>query len=138
MLIFTMQISTAKRILEAKEKGRFPTLDIIDVTVKSGQGTARLMAPTWNMVKAYKSGTLTEEEYTRLYTFTLGQQKEEILKYISSFKNVALVCYCPAGAFCHRVILAKWLDKHLPKEKEAQYRGEMWENGSIVEWKKEE
>jgi len=38
--------------------------DRLDITVKSGD---RTFAPTWDMVKAYKAGRITQEEYTEMY-----------------------------------------------------------------------
>ena len=38
--------------------------DRLDITVKSGD---RTFAPTWDMVMDYKSGKITQEEYTEMY-----------------------------------------------------------------------
>lgn len=85
--------------------------DRLDVTIKSGD---KAFSPTWDMVTRHKNGTLTDEHYIAMY---------RLLMLISWKKNrwrwdellqqdrVVLVCYCPAGAFCHRVLLAEMLEK---------------------------
>jgi uncharacterized protein YeaO (DUF488 family) len=83
--------------------------DMLDITVKTGD---KVFAPTWGMVMGYKDGLISESKYTDTYQQIMRQ----------SFKNnrrrwedvvrsgsVTLVCYCAAGAFCHRHLLAKML-----------------------------
>lgn len=85
--------------------------DRLDITVKSGD---KVFAPTWDMVMGHKNGTLTDEQYTEMY-------RELMLK---SWKNnrwrwnellqqdrVVLTCFCKHNTFCHRVLLAKMLEK---------------------------
>ena len=85
--------------------------DRVDITVKSAKGDAHLVAPTWGMVQGYKSGTMSEAAYTSAYLSILERNKAQILKffYTKDPGEITLVCYCPSGAFCHRVILAEWL-----------------------------
>lgn len=83
----------------------------IDTTVKSGKGA---FAPTWDMVLGYKNGTISEEEYTRMYKDRMRSSyysnNEEWLSLLKS-DRIAIGCYCPAGNFCHRLILKDILDK---------------------------
>ena len=87
---------------------RYGGRDRFDITAK----TANTFAPTWNMVMQYKSGDMSEAKYTEFYHtgMELSQQKcPEEWKELLSRDEVTLVCFCPAGKFCHRVLLAKIL-----------------------------
>jgi len=83
----------------------------LDITVKTGSD---LLAPTWNMVMGYKSGKITQDEYIDLYYSKMR------LSYINNQNfwirllkrdEVILVCFCKAGDFCHRILLADILVK---------------------------
>jgi len=97
---------------------RYKGDDRLDITVKGGDDIGKTFAPTWEMVNKYKAGTMSEEYYTDLYQNLMNSRWEEQKKYYkTTFDMVAkgkgtvtLVCFCPSGAFCHRVILAEGLD----------------------------
>lgn len=85
--------------------------DRLDITVKSGDKT---FAPTWKMVMDFKSGRITQEEYTKLYyelmrqSYQSNRQRwDEVL----AMNRVVLVCFCHEGVFCHRLLLARILQK---------------------------
>jgi uncharacterized protein YeaO (DUF488 family) len=93
--------------------------DRLDITVKSGD---KLFAPTWNLVMGYKNGTITEEHYTEGYLALMRlsyKRNREQWQALLARDSVTLCCYCKRGDFCHRVILAKILEKL-----GAQYMGE--------------
>ena len=100
--------------------------DAFDITVKSGH---KSFAPTWDMVNGYKSGKISESEYTELYINMMRESwhwKNADWKKLLSRKRVVLTCYCPAEDFCHRKILAKLLvkcGKYLKLN--VQYKGEI-------------
>lgn len=85
----------------------------LDITVKSG---LKLFAPTWEMVRAFKNGTLSEEEYTEQYKALMRQSYKEHKgtwgRVLIDNRNSTLVlcCYCKKGDFCHRHILADILE----------------------------
>lgn len=106
MKIYTIQMGQWRK---AKEKG----LDILDTTVKSGE---EKLAPTWDMVRTIKDGGGAEDEalYTKMYLAKLKAsflQDREYWKELLSREYVVLACYCKAGTFCHRYILADVLLK---------------------------
>ncbi len=75
----------------------------------------RELFPTWNILKAYKDDG-DEEKYTRDYKRTvlnhlLPEQVYKDLKQISNGNDVALVCYEKPENFCHRHIVADWMEK---------------------------
>ncbi len=94
--------------------------DRLDITVKTGN---KAFAPTWKMVMQSKKGIMSKEEYTKNYMELMRksylENMEEWEKLLNRDKAV-LVCFCPAGAFCHRLILAKMLEKL-----GAEYMGEI-------------
>lgn len=80
----------------------------IDTTAKSG---VKAFAPTWDMVRDYKEGRLSEERYVAKYLALMRQSFREsraVWNEILDRDEVILACYCPPGAeFCHRYILAE-------------------------------
>jgi uncharacterized protein YeaO (DUF488 family) len=91
--------------------GKYKGPDAYDVTVKSGDIN---FAPTWDMVKAWKAGEITWENYSQRYrelmlrSYKRNQRAwQEILE-----KGVlTLLCYCRADDHCHRYLLADFLSK---------------------------
>ncbi len=80
----------------------------IDITIKSG---AKLVAPTWGMVMGWKDGTITDQEYTRMYLNILEKNKEKIIEWLKSLKldRIVFMCYCRDNTFCHTYLLIDWL-----------------------------
>ena len=74
--------------------------------------TCKRLAPTIKTFNLYKSGAIGEKEFTRRYT-------EETLKGLSAKKvyarygNMTMLCFEKPGKFCHRHILARWLESKL-------------------------
>lgn len=98
MKIYTIQLAKWRNAV---------ALDIpyLDTTVKSGEKT---FAPTWEMVRDYKNGLITDNEYTEQYKQLMResyrQNKDRWLE-VANMEKVAFACYCSEGAFCHRLIL---------------------------------
>lgn len=111
--------------------------DRLDITIKSGTMVGKLYAPTWDMVMGHKNKKYTDEQYTKMYYDLLTERWEKdwngfrqaTINTVSLLSgtftmpafSITLVCYCPAGAFCHRVLLAKWFEDTWPSVK---YLGE--------------
>ena len=71
------------------------------------------LAPEWDMVDSIKKGSLTEEQYTQKYLLLLKQRKIDPQKLIDTLPDGAvLLCYESPGKFCHRRILAKWVEQY--------------------------
>lgn len=104
MKLYTIQIAQWRK---AKTLG----IPVLDTTVKSGD---KCFAPVWEMVSQFKSGVLTEAQYRTLY-------HEQMMKSIKTNPGrwgevlrmdvVAIGCYCSAGKFCHRHLLAEILNR---------------------------
>jgi len=68
------------------------------------------LAPTWDLVKAYKAGDVDVQGYTKIF--------KEHLSTLDSAKVVAdlkdgdvLLCYEKPTDFCHRQLVAQWLNE---------------------------
>jgi len=84
-----------------------------------------LLAPTWDMIKKYKQGKINEEQYSQLYIDLLKSRNltpESI--YNSIPHRTVMLCYEKRGDFCHRRVLAEWIEQALGVE--------------IPEWESEE
>lgn len=105
--IYTVQMAQHRLV---KKKG----LELLDITVKSGDPR---LAPTWDMLKAYKSSKMTksaEEIYTEDYIEKLSKlhrDSPEVLHGLLAREHLVLACYCPPNTFCHRHLLKDILIK---------------------------
>ncbi len=120
MKVYTIQL--AKHRLATEQK-----ITVIDTTVKSGVSP---FAPTWQMVMDYKSGKITEDEYTSLYIGKMNQLLKDNPLVWSSLSNlnepVAIACMCKPDTFCHRHLLVKMFDKYCSKRNiDFEYLGEI-------------
>jgi hypothetical protein len=92
--------------------------DRLDITVKSDIYPGNLFAPTWDMVKAYKAKQINDWQYT-VQWFSLMVVRFHVISdssrgtlntiLLEHPENLVLVCYCPSGAFCHRILAAQML-----------------------------
>jgi hypothetical protein len=94
------------RTVQLAQWRKVPGHELINVTVMSGDKT---FAPTWDMVKGYKQGFMSEETYIKLYTHHMAKSQhynEERWLQVLNMGAVTFGCYCPATAkFCHRRLL---------------------------------
>jgi uncharacterized protein (DUF488 family) len=73
------------------------------------------LSPSWNMIALYKNGILSEEEYSKRYLYLLQHHRKLDAQTIyDAIPNGAiLLCYEPPNEFCHRRVLAEWLERKL-------------------------
>lgn len=70
-----------------------------------------LLAPSDKLLRGYKNGEVSEEEYAHAYTDYLNSLTiEKVLSVLTD--GDVLLCYERSSDFCHRHILAKWLTEH--------------------------
>ena len=73
-------------------------------------------APRYEMFQKWKNGEITNEGYVREYRAYLDTlDKEEIRQDFNSpheCNNMILLCYEKSGDFCHRHVLADWLEEN--------------------------
>lgn len=73
------------------------------------------VAPSRELLSAYKNSGLTEEKFTalykadRLWTHTPSEIADRIFSVVPNGMIPVLLCYEKTGDFCHRHILAQWL-----------------------------
>ena len=93
---------------------RYSGPDRLDITIKGKDPVGKVFAPTWDMVLAYKKGKFKKDSYVLLYKKLMKKSRKEnpeIWKKVLKRKRVTFVCFCKAGAFCHRVLLAEIFEK---------------------------
>jgi hypothetical protein len=118
---------------------RYPGQDRLDITVKGNDPAGKLFAPTWAMVKGVKDGTLSEAWYEETYyNLLIDRWHKNYLGFRASLaklvdivkggqecfrflygmppRDITLVCFCPAGTFCHRHLLVKFLQHNYAVE----------------------
>jgi uncharacterized protein YeaO (DUF488 family) len=85
---------------------------ILDITAKSGDS---VFAPLWELVQAYRKGYISETQYTAVYRDLMRasyrdhrHRWEQVLNQAEG-QTLALLCYCPRGRFCHRLLLMRYL-----------------------------
>jgi uncharacterized protein YeaO (DUF488 family) len=86
----------------------------IDITVKGNPN--HVLAPTWDMVMAFKKGKITWDYYRRKYLNLLIERyktrKKEFIDLIeqAKVKDIVLLCYCKDERFCHRTLAKEFLE----------------------------
>lgn len=66
------------------------------------------LAPSWELVNAYKRGQITTEEYTKIYQQVLSQlNPADVVAELGP--NPILLCWEAPSKFCHRHLVADWL-----------------------------
>lgn len=101
MHVFTLQLS---RWREARNRD----VVVMDTSVKTGFS---IFKPTWDMVMGYKSGQISEAQYTEQYLALMNaswknpEQRPKWLTTIESDEPTAIACFCKPGDFCHRHLL---------------------------------
>jgi uncharacterized protein YeaO (DUF488 family) len=71
------------------------------------------LAPSWCLVKEAKSGAIDEEEYTRRYHAEVLSKLDPARVYADLGDDAILLCWENSGAFCHRRLVAEWLEEKL-------------------------
>lgn len=75
------------------------------------------LAPKWSFFKDYKDGKIDQHEYTRLYNELVLSKNdpEEFYHYLERLNSdcVVLLCYEKPNEFCHRHLIANWLNFYL-------------------------
>ena len=80
-------------------------------------GVVRCLIPDWSLVKAYRSGSISQEQYIPAYTEQLATRWSEVAAWLSSLKadeNLTLLCHEREGEFCHRQLVAALVRNHRP------------------------
>jgi len=84
-------------------------IDRLDISVAGNDPVGKYFAPTWELVMGHKRGAITDSQYTERYLDMMRKSyvsHRDVWDAVLSRKSVTFVCYCRAGKFCHRYILA--------------------------------
>ena len=71
------------------------------------------LAPTWELIYGYKDGTIPDFLYASEYKRLLNKRKVDpnlLLELSVNDEPVFLLCYESPKDFCHRHILAEWVE----------------------------
>ena len=89
--------------------------DRVDITYKTKDlYFGSIFKPTKYIVFDYKNGHINEETYSNIYHKLMLQSYHKYKNRWYSLLNrpsITFVCYCRAGDFCHRLLLAKYFSK---------------------------
>lgn len=78
--------------------------------------TYPLLAPTWDLVRAVKNGSITEDEYAVEYLKLIKKRGASPYRTLADLGDDAiLLCYEKPSDFCHRHIVAWWMEQELGK-----------------------
>lgn len=77
------------------------------------------LAPPWSLVKEYKQ-TNNKAQYTSIYFETVLNKLNQFqviadLMLLALSPDIALLCYEKPEKFCHRHLVAQWLNTVLPE-----------------------
>lgn len=72
----------------------------------------RLLAPTPELLKGYKNGEITKEQYEVIYYETTLALLNPLEIY-EMLKGKVLLCWEKKGVFCHRHLVIRWLRDNL-------------------------
>jgi len=99
---------------------RYPGPNRLDISVKGNDPLGKYFAPTWEMLMEYKKGLglvspeILEKTYTDKYFQLLTKRMQENFTPFAELlarEYVVFVCFCAAGEFCHRILLAYFLQQ---------------------------
>lgn len=71
------------------------------------------LAPSWDLLRQVKRGEITDEQYAQRYLELLEQRNltpQQVLNDVG--KGAILLCYEAPGDFCHRRVVAEWIQVH--------------------------
>jgi hypothetical protein len=116
---------------------------VLDTTVKSGTGFGALFAPTWDMVRQFKQGSIDwttyRQRYTELMQQRYSQHKDGFLEALNS-QELVLCCYCPdthaTTRCCHRYLLVEILEQIAQHHGIGfEYMGEVQNTNAVSEYR---
>lgn len=76
--------------------------------------TYPILAPSWEIINGIKSGRLTQQQYTAEYLKLIKARGASPNRTLADLGNNAiLLCYESPTEFCHRQIVACWIENEL-------------------------
>lgn len=96
------------------------------------------LAPTWELLNAFRSGQITEKEYAVRFNDSQLAKLDpyavvEELESMTGDKEPVMMCHCGTKDFCHRHLVAEWIARETDIDIEEYGMGFVKrENGRIV------
>lgn len=70
-------------------------------------GQVHVLFPSWKIVRGYRRGEISVEEYVERYVELLRGRHHELKLWLDSIEeDVTLCCFEREGDFCHRLLVA--------------------------------
>lgn len=113
MDIYTSNFASARRF----DPSRYCLVSISLFPPKGWNGYRCFsLAPSDSLLREYKSGAINEAGYTDSYLQYLDsiavRSEFKVMAEWAKGRDIVLLCYEKAGAFCHRRLLASWILEH--------------------------
>lgn len=110
MDIYTSNFASAHRF----DPARYCLVSISRFAPKGWEGfQVRTLAPSACLLREFKSGAIDEAGYTDCYMDyldSIGVRSDfKVMALWAQGRDIVLLCYEKAGAFCHRRLLAQWV-----------------------------
>ena len=71
--------------------------------------------PTYDLIRKMKQNEISSKTYKEIYLDhlhkNLEENEKEWIQFLSQDKDVALLCFCTEGVFCHRFVLGEFLEE---------------------------
>ena len=72
------------------------------------------LAPTWELLNAYKKEEISQDDYVEVYIALLKKRQFTPQRIVDALPhNSRLLCYESPGEFCHRRVLAHWIEDEI-------------------------
>lgn len=72
------------------------------------------LAPSRELHQTYKNHLISNETYTERFFEEIRARNIAPRKVVADLgMDATLLCWCDPGKFCHRRLVASWLEKHL-------------------------
>ena len=73
------------------------------------------LSPSWKLLKGYKSGVINESQYVKEFMLKLEllnpYKTVQALGRLAKGLEPILICHCQKSEFCHRHLVAEWLEQ---------------------------
>lgn len=113
--------------LKEFDKSKFELISIARVTPKwiSNIKVSKTLCPPWKIIEMHKSGHITNCEYEDMYLANIPNDIASVLEKFSERiypKIAVLFCYESPDKFCHRHLLANYVNNKLGYELIKEYK----------------
>lgn len=100
--------------------GNYPSKGAISIAIGDSKSFVvprkmKVLAPSWKLLKEYRSGIISEDQYIERFMKKLSlldpYKTVQALGRLTKGLEPLLLCHCSKSEFCHRHIVAEWLEQ---------------------------